>query len=104
MIKKYWNRFLHWCGWKAIFPLPAWAEILLFFVCMAGLVWVFWNRLEQWWPAYFLYGVSAYALVAVLFRIPGAVRGTQMWLEEHPKVAGILRNREWKFSLKLHRR
>lgn len=102
MIRDNWKRFLHWPGWRKIFPLPAWAAISLFLLCMAGLAWVFWNGLEQWWPSCFLYGVSAYALIALLVRIPGAVRGTQRWMEEHPKVAGVLKNRELKFSLKLY--
>ena len=29
MMKKYWNRFLHWHGWKKVFPFPAWADVLM---------------------------------------------------------------------------
>ena len=50
MIAEYWNRFLHWRGWKRIFPLPFSAALLLFLLCCAGLVWVFVNGLELWWP------------------------------------------------------
>ena len=102
MIKEYWNRFLHWSGWKKIFPLPVWAEILLFLACMAALIWVFLNRLEQWWPAYFLYGLSAYFLTALCIRIPAGVRMGRNWVESHPKLDGILKNKEWTFSLKLY--
>jgi len=101
-MKEYWNRFLHWRGWKKLFPLPVWAEVLLFFACAVGLVWVFWNGMEQWWPAYFLYALSAYGLTALCVKIPGAIRAEQNWLRKHPKVEGILKNKELQFSLELY--
>lgn len=101
-MKAFWNRILNWRGWKKIFPFPSWAEILLFFACMAGLVWVFWRHLEQWWPAYFLYALSAYFLAALCIRIPAAVRAGRGWVSNHPNVDFFLRNRELKFSLKLY--
>ena len=102
MMKEYLSRFLHWSGWKKIFPFPVWAEVLLFAGCCAGLVWVFVNKMEQWWPAYFLYALSAYSLTALCIKLPSAVRMEKDWLKNHPKVEGILKNKELKFSLELY--
>ena len=102
MVKEYRNRCLCWRGWKKIFPLPVWAEIMLFAVCCAGLVWVFVNGMEQWWPAYFLYTLSAYLLTALCIKIPGAIRRGQDWLKNHPRVEGMLKNSELRFSLELY--
>ena len=102
MMNEYWNRFLHWRGWKKIFPLPVWAEVLLFAACCAGLVWVFVNGLELWWPAYILYGLSAYSLTALCVKLPGAVRRSKTWLKKHPEVEGLLKNKELRFKLKLY--
>ena len=101
-MKNYWNRFLRWAGWKKLFPLPAWAAVMLFAACGAGLVWVFLNGLDAWWPAYILYCLSAYSLAALCIKIPGAVRMERNWLENHPKVEHILKNKELKLSLKLY--
>ena len=43
MIKESLSRFVKWSGWKKIFPLPVWAEVLLFAACCTGLVLVFMN-------------------------------------------------------------
>lgn len=102
MIKEYWNRFLHWNGWKKLFPLPTWLEIVIFIACCAGLVWVFVNGLDMWWPAYILYGISAYSLAALCIKLPGIVRKEQNWVKHHPKVEGLLKNEELKFSLELY--
>lgn len=102
MMKEYWNRFLHWSGWKKIFPFPVWAEFMLFAVCCAGLVWVFMNGLELWWPSYILYSLSAYSLTALCIRLPSAVRMEKSWLKNHPKIAGLLKNKELHFKLKLY--
>ena len=102
MIKEYWNRILHWNGWKKLFPLPTWLEIIIFIACCAGLIWVFVNGLDMWWPAYILYGISAYSLAALCIKLPGAVRKEQNWVKHHPKVEGLLKNEELKFSLELY--
>ena len=101
-MKEYWNRFLHWRGWKKLFPLSAWVDLLSFAVCGAGLVWVFLNSLEMWWPSYILYGLSAYSLVALCIKLPGAIRREKVWLENHPKVAHLLKNKELHFKLELY--
>ena len=101
-MKEYWNRFLHWRGWKLVFPFPAWMDMLLFAAFGAGLVWVFGNGLEMWWPAYLLYGLSAYSLTALCVKLPGAVRGSKSWLRNHPGVEKLLRNRELHFKLELY--
>ena len=102
MMRKHWNRFLHWNGWKILFPLPAWADVLLFAVCCTGLIWVFVKGLEMWWPAYILYALSAYALAALCVKLPGAVRKEKLWIKQHPKVEGFLKNQELHFKLKLY--
>lgn len=102
MMKEYLDRFLHWRGWKKIFPFPAWAEVLLFAACCTGLIWVFVNGLELWWPAYILYGLSWYSLTALCIKFPGSVRRSKDWLKNHPKVEGLLKNKELKFSLGLY--
>ena len=102
MMKEYRNRFVKWCGWKQLFPLPVWAEILLFAACCAGLVCVFVNGREQWWPAYILYGLSAYSLTALCIKLPAAVRMGKIWLKNHPKAEGLLKNKELHFRLELY--
>ena len=101
-MKAFWSRFLHWNGWKKIFPMPIWADALLFTACCAGLIWVFINGLELWWPAYILYGLSAYSLTALCIHIPAAVRMERSWRVDHPKADAFLRNKELKFSLELY--
>ena len=101
-MKEYWNRFLRWRGWKYVFPLPVWAEVIVFAACCAGLIGIFWNGLEQWWSAYFLYALSAYGLTALCVKLPRLIRGMQNWMQNHPKVAGILKNRELRFSAELY--
>ena len=102
MIREHWNRFLHWRGWKKIFPFPVWADVLMFAAFGAGLIWIFANNLEMWWPSYILYALSAYSLTALCVKLPGAIRGTQSWMENHPKVEGLLKNKELHFKLELY--
>ena len=101
-MKEYLSRFLKWRGWKKPFPLPVWAEVLLFAACCTGLIFVFTKGLELWWPAYFLYGVSAYTLTALCIKLPGALRMEKEWLTNHPKVHGLLKNQELHFKLELY--
>ena len=102
MMKEYWNRFLHWSGWKKIFPFPVWADVLMLAAFGAGLIWVFANSLEMWWPSYILYVLSAYSLTALCVKLPGAVRMEKDWLKNHPEVEGLLKNKELHFKLKLY--
>ena len=102
MMKDCWNRLLHWSGWKKLFPFPAWADAVWLGVFGAGLVWVFLQGLELWWPSYILYALSAYSLTALCIKLPGAVRREKDWLRRHPRVEGVLRNSELKFSLELY--
>ena len=101
-MKEYWNRFLRWRGWKLLFPLPVWAEALLFTACCGGLIWVFVSGLELWWPAYFLYALSAYFLTALCIQLPAAIRTGRNWMANHPKVVALLKNRELRFKLELY--
>ena len=102
MMKEYLNRIAGWNGWKKIFPLPAWAQILMFIACCAGLIWVFVNGQELWWPAYLLYGLSAYALTALCVKLPAAFREGRDWMEHHPKLTGLLKDQELRFRLELY--
>ena len=101
-MKAYWKRFLHWSGWKKIFPFPAWADVLMFAVLGTGLSWVFAKGLEMWWPSYVLYGLSAYSLTALCIKLPGALRMEKDWLKKHPGVEGLLKNEELHFKLELY--
>ena len=101
-MKEYWSRIVHWRGWKKLFPLSAWAALILFLACAAGLLWVFWNRLEQSLPAYILYPLSAYFLAALCIQIPAAVRAGRGWVSSHPRLESILKNKELRFSAKLY--
>ena len=101
-MKAYLSRFLNWRGWKKLFPLPVWAEIFLFAACCTGLIWVFINGLELWWPSYILYGLSAYGLTALCIHIPAAVRMEGSWRQQHPKVDAFLKNEELHFRLELY--
>ena len=102
MMKEYWGRFLHWHGWKKIFPFPAWAAFILFFACCIALIWVFINGFEMWWPSYILYGLSAYTLAALCIKLPGAIRAERNWIHNHPKVEYLLKNEELHFKLELY--
>ena len=102
MIKVYWNKFLCWKGWKKLFPFPAWAAMLLFAACCAGLVLVFAKGLDMWWPSYILYGLSGYSLLALCIKLPAAVRMEQNWLKNHPGVERVLKNEELHFKLELY--
>ena len=102
MMKGCLRRFLHWGGWNKIFPLPVWAAGLLFAACCAGLIWVFVKDLTMWWPAYLLYGLSAYTLTALCVRLPAAVRKEKRWLQAHPQVEDLLKNKELHFRLRLY--
>lgn len=101
-MKQYWNRFLNWRGWKILFPLPLWTAALLFAACCAGLIWIFVQGLDTWWPAYVLYAASAYSLTALCVRIPEGIRTEQTWLHNHPKLYGALKDRDLKFRIKLY--
>ena len=102
MIKEYWRRFVKWSGWKKIFPFPVWMDLLMLTAFGAGLVWVFLNGLEMWWPAYILYVFSAYSLTALCVKLPQAIRREKYWLEDHPKLHGLLKNKELHFKLELY--
>ena len=102
MIAEYWNRFLHWRGWKRIFPLPFSAALLLFLLCCAGLVWVFVHGLELWWPSCVLYALSAYLLSSLCVKFPGLIRKERSWMQRHPRVDALLKNQELRFRLELY--
>ena len=102
MMKEYWKRFLHWSGWKKIFPFPVWADALMLGAFGAVLIWVFVNGLEMWWPSYILYVLAAYSLTALCIKLPAAIRMNKVWLKQHPGVEGFLKNNELHFKLELY--
>ena len=102
MMKEYWNRFIKWSGWKKLFPFPAWADMLMFLVFGAGLIWVFLNGLDMWWPSYILYIFSAYSLTSLCIKFPAVIRWGRNWRSSHPKAEAVLHNEELKFSLGLY--
>jgi len=65
-------------------------------------VWVFVNGQEAWWPAYFLYTLSAYSLIALCVKLPAAVQGAGNWLKRHPKAASLMKNEELRFKAGLY--
>jgi len=99
---KAWRVTVSWSGWRRIFFLPFSVLLALSFGCAAGLVWVFVQGLEQTVPACLLYGLSAYALTALCCQLPAAVRGGRGWLDRHPRLAGLLKNKELKFRFGLY--
>lgn len=102
MMKEYWTRFLHWSGWKKIFPFPVLADVLMLAVFGARLIWVFANGLDMWCPSYILYVLSAYSLTSLCVKLPGSVRMEKDWLKNHPRVDGLLKNKELRFKLELY--
>ena len=92
--------------WKNIrnkvFPLPFWADTLSFLLCAVALVWVFVKGLENWWPVYTLYALSAYTLTAVCIKLPGIIKKIIHWIQNHPKTVAILKNSELRFKLELY--
>ena len=102
MMKETLNRFIRWNGWKKIFPFPVWADALMLGAFGAVLIWVFVSGLEMWWPSYILYVLSAYSLTALCVKLPGAVRMEKDWLKNHPRVDGLLKNKELHFKLELY--
>lgn len=120
--QKWWHGFIHWSGWTtfggackkgalAVAGWKGWEKLLFlplgvafpgFLACGATLIWVFWNGMEKWVPACFLYALSAYLLIVLCIRLPAGIRGVKNWLEKHPKIAGMLKNEELKFSLELY--
>lgn len=100
--KTAWKATQSWSGWQRVFCLPLPAVLVFSAGCGAGLVWVFSQGLESWWPAYFLYALSAYCLVALCVKIPAAVRSGKSWLQNHPKEAALLRDEELHFKVELY--
>lgn len=100
---KGWKGMLRWPGWKVLFGLPLPYLTVLSIGSAVGLVWVFTSGLEKQLPGYCLYPLSAYCLVAVCVRLPGAARNGKIWISNHPRVAAVFRNTDRKFTRKLYR-
>ena len=121
--RKYWNAFLHWKGWRSfgsacvkgwnavarwkgwsrLFGIPIGIVWMLFLGCAAALVWIFLNGLDTWWPAYILYILSAYCLIALCLHFPAVVRREKAWMQNHPRLTAFLKNEELQFKLSLYR-
>ena len=97
-----WKAVVRWGGWKKLCFLPLRIALLLFVGCAVCLLWVFLKHMEQHPLAYGLYALSAYLLLILCIRLPSGIRKGKEWLARHPKIAGVLRNKEFKFTLKLY--
>lgn len=100
--KNGWSKFSGWQGWRKLFALPFPVLLALSVVSFTGLAWVFVRGLETQIPAYFLYALCAYCLVAVCAGLPGALRRTSVWISAHPAFASLLKNKELHFKLELY--
>ncbi len=100
--KKAWHATLHWSFWKILFGVPFSLVLLLCTVCAVGLVWVFAKGMETQLAAYFLYPLSAYSLMALCVKLPAAIRSAKDWLSRHPKLTSLLKNKELHFKLGLY--
>ena len=98
---KGWNATVSWRGWRILFSLPFPVVLALSVLCGGGLIWVFVRGLEQWAPAYGLYALSAWCLIALCVKLPGTVRGVRGWLGRHPKLTACLGNDSLQFGLSL---
>ena len=99
---KGWNGMVCWSGWKVLFGLPFSLTLLLGIACAAGLVWVFAKGMETQLAAYFLYPLSAYCLTALCVKLPAGIRGAKDWLSRHPKLTALLKDEELHFKLGLY--
>ena len=100
---KAWHRTAGWSGWKKLFALPTSAVLLMSAACALGLIWVFAKGLEAWVPAYFLYALSFYCLTALCVKLPAAAGSIKGWLSRHPKVVSFFQRSERTFARKLYR-
>lgn len=97
-----WNATIHWGGWRVLFELPTAAVLVLSILCAIGLIWVFTRGMELTVPAYALYGMSAYALISLCVKLPGAFREWREWLNRHPGLKAAFGNRERNFMVRLY--
>ena len=98
---KAWKAVIRWVGWKKLCFLPLMLALPLFAVCGVCMIWVFWKHMDQHPLAYGLYALSAYLLMTVCIRLPSGIKNVKEWLARHPKIAEILKNKEFRFTLKL---
>lgn len=92
-----WKKWIH-----KVFPLPFWADTLSFLLCAIALIWLFLNGLENWFPAYGVYALSAYTLTAVCVKLPESIKAAKLWMDRHPKLVAALKDEELKFRLELY--
>ena len=100
--KKVWNAVALWRGWNKLFLLPFSVALILFAACVAALLWVFLKHMEQQPLAYGLYALSAYLLMGLCIRFPSGFQNAKVWLERHPRIEKILKNKETVFVMKLY--
>ena len=100
--KKAWQVTIHWAGWRILFGLPFSLVLLLSIASAGGLVWVFARGMETHLAAYLLYPLSAYSLTALCVKLPSGFRRTKAWLSDHPKLTAILESQELRFRMGLY--
>ena len=101
-LKKAWHSTISWPLWKKLFCLPFFLVLLLSALCAAGLIWFFVTGRENWVPAYFLYALSFWCLMALCVKLPAAISSAKEWLSRHPKLTALLKNEELHFKLGLY--
>lgn len=99
---KAWRAMLRWQGWGKLLFLPLRLALPLFLGSAAVMIWVFLMGMEQSVPAYLLYCLSAYLLIVLCIKLPAGFKNGKNWLERHPKILGLMSNKELHFSLELY--
>lgn len=99
---KGWEQIAHWHGWKKLFVLPPALLTLAVLVSASGLIWVFLNHMDQSLPAYVLYPVSAYTLIAVCFSLPPLLKQGNLLLHKNPAADRLLNDSALRLTLGLY--
>lgn len=98
-MKEAWQKFLRWRIWR---PHPV-LIVLLAAVSGGGLFWVFTGGREESVPAYFVYAVSAYALMVLVIAAPKGIRGGKRFLHTNPLIKPLVEDENKRFLLELFR-
>ena len=122
-MKRYWNSFLHWRGWKAcgVFCVKAWKKtiawpgwkklfvisplriLLLSAICTVALVYIFLYHREQTAFAFAVYPLSAYTFVCLCVRAPNMVRRIKAWTTGNSRMQKFRGDTEKSFRHSLYR-
>lgn len=104
---KGWRAFIHWNGWKwsgwkkTFFPHVA-VLLLSVLLSAAGLGWVFLNGMSEHPLAYGIYCFSAYAVTALMLRLPRMFRAFGSVLHRNKVMNRILTDGALIFAVNLY--